>query len=107
MTSQDVSTMQTLLKALVEAQAAESKALTVVKAIDLKNGQDGLYCSVAGLSIPISYANSETGYFPRYMPGKQALIAALRKEAHDNLVACRSKVEGIQFQIRNLTKGTS
>jgi hypothetical protein len=104
MNSQDISTMTALLKSLIEAQAAEAKAQTTLDTINLKRGQDGISCSVAGLTFGLSYSDSTTSYYPRYLPGRQALIAELRKVAHEHLIACRSKVEGIQFQIRKLAK---
>lgn len=103
--SQDVAKLHALLKALPEAEKAVLEAEALHRVLHLKAGQNTISCAVGGLRIALTYENRETGYQPREVPGRQALLALLRKEAQDHLIACRSKVEGIQFQIRRLTNG--
>jgi hypothetical protein len=105
MTSADIPKMQDLLKALPIAEKEVAEAEALQRVLHLKGGQEGVSCYVGGLRISLVYMNSQTGYMPREVPGRQALLALLRKEAHDHLLLCRSKVEGIQFQIRRLAKG--
>lgn len=102
--SQDVAKLHALLKALPEAEKAVLEAEALHRVLHMKAGQDTVSCSVGGLlRIALTYQDRNTGYQPREVPGRQALLALLRKEAHDHLIACRSKVEGVQFQIRRLT----
>lgn len=107
MNSEQIPTMQDLLKALPTAEKAVSEAETLLRTLLLENGQATAACSVGGLRLPLTYENRETGYMPRKVPGRQALLALLQREAHDHLIACRSKVEGLQFQIRKLAGSPS
>ena len=105
MTSQDIARLQDLIKALPAAEKAVAEAETLVRMLHLKDGQNTIACRVGSLVLPLTYEGRETGYMPREVPGRQALLALLRKEAREHLIACRSKVEGIQFQMKRIVAG--
>lgn len=107
MNSADIPKLQELLKALPAAEKAVEEAEQIVRVLHLKDGQSTAVCRVGALYIPLTYEDRNTGYMPREVPGRQALLALVRKEAHDHLLSCRSRVEGIQFQIRKLTKAST
>jgi ferredoxin len=105
--TQDIPAMQELLKALPAAEKEVVEAEQIVRVLHLKDGQNTAVCRVGGLCLSLTYENRDTGYMPRVVPGRQALLALLRKEAHDHLIACRSKVEGIRYRIRKLSRSAS
>lgn len=104
MNTADIPKLQELLKALPLAEKEVKDAEQLVRVLHLTDGQNTAVCRIGFLCIPLTYENRDTGYMPREVRGRQALLALMRKEVQDHLILCRSKVEGIQFQIRRLTK---
>lgn len=100
----DTKKLTELAQQLEVARAAVTRAQEIVARLDLKGGQGDISCTVAGLTIDLTVSTAQTSYWPRAIPERKALMALLRKEAYDHLIGCRSKVEGIEFQIRQAAR---
>lgn len=99
---QQISALLPLLKTARE-QVAEAE--NRVQVLDMRGTQSTASASVAGLRVELTYADHTTGYYPRVIPGRQSLLAECRKVAHEHLLACRSRVEGLEHKLRQLANG--
>lgn len=95
--------LPTLKKARELVVDAENRVLT----LQLNHGQSTARVHVLGLDVPLTIITRDSGYMPVNVQGRQDLLAACLRAAQDDLILCRSRVEGLEHKLRQLAKGQS
>lgn len=93
-----------LLPQLKQARADLAAARLTFDALHLRAGQATVEISFAGRRIELTYLGRETGYMPRKVAGRQALLDAIIREQHNFVIDCAGRVEGLEFQLQQLVK---
>jgi hypothetical protein len=102
-----VQEIATLLPSLKKAREAVVDAEKRVKILELRHGQDTVCVRFLGLDVPVTVLTERSVYMPVKVQGRQALLDACLRAAQDDLILCRSRVEGLEHKLRQLAKGQS
>ena len=108
----DLTTLQRLVSELSSAKTSLAKAQRLVDSLEMKNGK-------TGVSLSLTLFNDRGGdreehafrvidadlYSHRISNGREPVLRHLQRFAHEQRIAWAGKVEGLEFQIRRLTKG--
>jgi hypothetical protein len=106
--------LQRLAKELEQARAALTKAEQLETALQLCAEKTGVTLQFithnerGGDNVAHSFRLVDCDQFRTVRPapaaGREVLLAQMQRFAREYLIACRSKVEGIEFQIRRLAR---
>ena len=96
-----------LLPVLKKARESVQEAEKRVKTLQLRSGQDTVCVHFLGLAVPVTDITERSGYMPVKVQGRQALLEACLHAAQDDLILCRSRVEGLEHKLRQLAKEPS
>lgn len=108
----DLSTLQRLVNELADAKKGRTKAQRLVDVLEMQAGKAAVVLSLTVRNERGSDREENDFrlidadfYAHRVAQGREPLLTHMQRFAREQLIAWNSKVEGIEFQIRRLTRG--
>lgn len=93
-----------LSKALTAARAVLAQEQKHLNTLLMQDGQSLAEVHFCGHKVALTYLDRLTGYFPRRVPGRQALLDAVIAAQRDFVIGAAGKVEGLEFQLKQAAK---
>lgn len=95
--------VEALMHPIREAEAALVKAEQFLRALRMQGcGQETASIHIGGRVVPLTAL--DRGYMPAPVKGMQALRDAVIRVQIDHVTACRSRLEGLRYQLVRAAK---
>ncbi len=95
--------VEALMHPIREAEAALAKAEQFLGVLRLQRGQETASIHIGGRAVPLTEIDART-HMPVPVSGMQALRDAVIRVQVDHVQACRSRLEGLRYQLVRAAK---